>query len=142
MDKIIRLLEEATVACLAKDNESEAIVRKLFRLFFTGRPEEEQEKEAKIDHIDSQFARALQDALESGDLHPAAEISEEISEGANGKIEQGQFTEAKPSTEERKHEPGAPVSRIQAAPTHHPQTPVREGDDLPQCVATRPSATG
>ena len=32
------LLEEATVACLAKDSESEIIVRKLFHLFFTGRP--------------------------------------------------------------------------------------------------------
>ena len=32
------LLEEATVSCLAKDSESEIIVRKLFHLFFTGRP--------------------------------------------------------------------------------------------------------
>jgi len=42
-------------------------------------------------------------------------------EGANRQIEPGQFTEAKPSTEERKHKPDAPTPRIQAAPTHHPQ---------------------
>ena len=35
--------EEATVASLAKDSESEVIVRKLFRLFFTGRPASEDE---------------------------------------------------------------------------------------------------
>ena len=91
-DKV--LLEEATVACLAKDNESDAIVRKLFRLFFTGRPEDEQEEESDADHINSQFTRTLQEALESGELHFDRRISTQTSR----EIEPAQFAKTNTST--------------------------------------------
>jgi len=104
------LMEEATVACLAKDNESEVIVRKLFRLFFTARPEEKQEEEPDVDHADSQFALALQEALESGEFH----FDEEMSKPTPGDTDM--------PTEQTQRQLNMPPPRIQAAPTHHPQT--------------------
>ena len=121
------LLEEATVACLAKDSESEAIARKLFHFFFTGRPKEEQKKESDDDHVESQLAHALQQALESGDLpfdnlerneNPAFEQSGgmKMSPETSGDFEPTPSAEAKIPTEQFQSHPN-----IQAVPTHHPQ---------------------
>ena len=132
------LMEEVTVACLAKDNESEVIVRKLFRLFFTGRPEEKKE-ESDDDHVDSQLAHALREALESDELHfdsaalePFASLEGKLREGAetptetSGDIEPSQSAEPNIPTEQLQHHPTEQSQHhpnIQAAPTHHPQMP-------------------
>jgi len=134
------LLGEATVACLAKDSESEAIVRKLFRLFFTGRPEEEQEEESDAhDYVESQFARALKEALESGELH----FDEEVSQQTSGDIKPGQSAETDISAEQPQQQPGTPSPRIQAAPTHHPQMPDRREleRELAQLMPARDGAS-
>ncbi|MBM3240075.1 VWA domain-containing protein [Candidatus Poribacteria bacterium] len=126
------LIEEAAVACLAKDNESEAIVRKLFRLFFTGRPEEKKEN-SDDDHVDSQLAHALREALESGELHfnnanfeqneePALEQSEgmETPTETFSDIEPGPPAESNIPTKQSQHHPN-----IQAVPTDYSQMPDR-----------------
>ncbi|MFQ6044276.1 MAG: hypothetical protein ACE5PV_25770, partial [Candidatus Poribacteria bacterium] len=127
------LMEEVTVACLAKDNESEAIVRKLFRLFFTGRPEGKQEEESDADHVDSPLAHALREALESGELNfeqsEGTEASTETSwrrlpslrsqpeqDAPHTNIPLEQFQNY--PTEQSQNHPN-----IQVAPTHHPQMP-------------------
>jgi len=123
------LMEEVTVACLAKDNESEAIVRKLFRFFFTGRPDEEPE-ESDENRVDSQLANALREALESGELHldnVTLERSEgmETPKGTSSNIEPNPPTETKIPTERQpqRHSNEQPQNHpnIQAAPTHQPQ---------------------
>ena len=123
------LMEEVTVACLAKDNESEAIVRKLFRFFFTGRPDEEQE-ESDENRMDSQLAHALREALESGELHldnvtPERSEGTEIPEGTSSNIETSPPTETKIPTEQQpqhhSNEQSQNHPNIQAAPTHQPQ---------------------
>ena len=113
------VLEEATVACLAKDSGSEVIVRRLFRLFFTGYPAAAKE-ESGDEYVDSQLMRGLQEAMASGRLSFDTETPVGTAEAA-GEIEPGPRTEGD-MADQGSHDPiGEPSACTQATRVRRPQ---------------------